>query len=111
MKPSFHCPWCDAKIGFPARLGARPSARPPKWYQLSRTVAVCPYCSNPVRPDARSQLWLLLAAPLLALFVVQAFVLSWYSIPEYLFWISGGLAVTGTGLMIRNARMEKGDDI
>jgi len=52
------CPWCDKRIGWPANLGQRPLPEPPKRYELSCTVAVCPFCSKPVKLSKKGQVWL-----------------------------------------------------
>ncbi|HET6633092.1 MAG TPA: hypothetical protein VFG73_10350 [Rhodanobacteraceae bacterium] len=107
MKALLQCPWCESAIGFPARLGARPSSRPAKWYQFSRSIAVCPYCSKPVKANARSRAWILLTAPLLFLCVAQVWVLPFYSVPTIAFWALALVGLAGIVLSLWTMRLER----
>jgi hypothetical protein len=109
MKNWLKCPWCETTLGFHARLGSRPSQKRPKWYQLSRTVSVCPYCGNPVKPTVKSQLWTLLCAPFFLSLLIQSLLPS-TSIPQVVFWSSIVLAIAGILLYVVSTRLEKASE-
>ncbi len=101
------CPWCDKRIGWTANLGRRPLPGPLKSYELSRTVAVCPFCNNPVKLSKKGQVWVLLAFPMLR-YPASAAVFKWdFEVWDPIFvalivlGLAGGIA---TGLL---SKLEK----
>ena len=105
------CPWCEKNTSF-SRLGQRPSKRKPKWYQFTRTIAVCPYCAKPVKPGKQGQAWVLLVAPALFAPLVELFN---QPVQEPLFsspWFFILLALAAVGLVTAavSARLEKSDE-
>jgi len=69
---SKECPWCGKKITF-SQLGQRPSSIVPRWYQFSRSVKVCPYCSGAVKVGGRGLWCLFLVAPMFIAYVIEIF--------------------------------------
>jgi endogenous inhibitor of DNA gyrase (YacG/DUF329 family) len=59
------CPWCQKRLAWPTDLRWRPSSVPPRWYQSSRGVAVCPFCGKRVKLSRRGKIWLLLVVPII----------------------------------------------
>jgi hypothetical protein len=104
---SHTCPWCEKRIAWPAQLGQRPSPTPAKWYEFTRAISVCPYCSNPVKVSSKGQAWFLLAFPML-LYPVLAALLKWPFEPlSGLFAGFVALAVIGGILSGRLTKLEK----
>ena len=105
------CPWCEKKLSWPIQLGLRPPAIPPKCYQFTRPIAVCPFCNNAVKPSRKGQAWILLAVPAL-LMPIGAAIFNWrLAIFSPLF---GGfllLAITGVVLHKHFSHLEKSNDI
>ena len=101
------CPWCEERITWPAQLGQRPSSVPPKWYQFSRTTAVCPFCNNPVKLSAKGQAWFLLMFPAL-LCPASAALFEWpFEISDPWFGAAIVLAIVGGIVSARLLRLEK----
>src|SRR5262245_25960378 len=97
MWPQWKCPWCAKVI---VQLGARPASLPAKWYQFSRTVAVCPHCSSPVKHARKGEAWLLLVFPLLFGLVIDAATIPVSYISRDVYWLLVLLAIAG-GVLFR----------
>lgn len=101
------CPWCDKRIGWLANLGQRPVPERPKWYELSRTVAVCPFCSKPVKLSKKGQVWILLAFPML-LYPASTVVFKWnFEVSDPIFLALLVLGVAGGIAMGFLSKLEK----
>lgn len=93
------------------QLGARPALSSAKWYQFSRTVAVCPHCNAPVKHSKKGQAWLLLALPLLVALVIEAATIPTSYISGEIYLVLIVLAVLGAVLFRLTTRLEKADAI
>jgi hypothetical protein len=89
------------------QLGARPASSPVKWYQFSRSVAVCPHCSAPVRHSKKGQAWLLFAFPFLLALVIEAATIPLSYVSRETYWTLFGLAILGSILFRLTTRLEK----
>ena len=105
-------------MGFPANLGARPSDSGPKWYQFTlsernviRPTSVCPYCSNPVKTNRRSQRWILLFVPYFVAWSVDLFTIPASYVPTWAMWALGVVGVIGAILAGATMRLEKANVI
>jgi hypothetical protein len=103
------CPWCDqTAVSLGTRLGSRPSTVQARWYQLTRSVSVCPHCSQPVKYSRREQAWLLLMVPLLGVMAAQAASSSELSVfPRGVVFLSVLLALVGAVLFRATVKLEK----
>ncbi len=73
------CPWCDVKVGS-WQLGSIPKKNK-HFFTLLPNLAICPYCSNPVKVSGKSFYALFAFVPVILLSLL-ALIIE-YDLPEW----------------------------
>jgi len=103
------CPWCGEKT-YLAHFGRKLSKVPPKWYETTRYVLVCPYCNGIVKQNPKHLLWILLFLPLFALLFFDIVIeMKPWNVTE-LHWGLLALGALGAYIVVFTAKLEKSSD-